>query len=349
MLYWTGLCLVLAVANIQAKFISNESKATSGKALVSGYSSEIATYTLTDGVLSRDSSWPVDPNLTWLQQVGDFFIAIHEIGDYNGVVGGVISKWQVINGQLTQTESLSLESVYPAHVLVDIEHGLAFTANYGGGSVTVVNMENASLSHVVQVLTYGEGCRDASHPHQIVRMGDWVWVIDLGCDSIYTYRVEAGQLTFMESTSVAPGYGPRHMAISGDIAIVACELESHILVFDINPDGSLSQKQELTFASVDGNVGAEVLVHNGYVYASSRGVGVVVVYVIENNQLTRVQEIALGGTWPRSIAIKDDIMLAADKNGDSVQVLTIDPNSGMLSAGGVVETPSSPAFVMFYD
>jgi len=290
----------------------------------------------------------VDPNLTWLQQIGDSFIAIHEVGDYNGEPGGVISKWKVVNGQLTKVESLSLQSIYPAHLLVDLDHGLAFTANYGGGSITVVDFSFSKLNEVVQVLSYGDGCRDDSHPHQIVRMGDIVWVVDLGCDSIYTYRIEGGLLVRVASTSVTPGFGPRHMAISGDIAIVACELESHVLVFNINSDGSLEQTQDLQFASADGNRGAEVLVHNGFVYASSRGVGVIVVYSIANNQLTRVQELAIGGTWPRSIAINNDIMLAADKNGDSVQVLTIDAASGMLSAGGVLETPSAPAFVMFY-
>ena len=172
----------------------------------------------------------------------------------------------------------------------------------------------------MKVLTFGDGCRDDSHPHQIVIMGDFVWVVDLGCDSIYTYRIEEGQLTRLSSTAVGAGFGPRHMAISGDIAIVACELQSHVLVFNINPDGSLEQTQDLQYASADGNKGAEILVHNGYVYASSRGVGVVVVYSMENNQLTRIQELALDGTWPRSIAIKEDIMLAADKNGESIQV-----------------------------
>ena len=56
-----------------------------------------------------------------------------------------------MNGQLTRTESLSLQSVYPAHFVVDAEKNLAITANYGGGAVTVVAMDNGSLSHVVQV------------------------------------------------------------------------------------------------------------------------------------------------------------------------------------------------------
>ena len=86
-----------------------------------------------------------------LFQVGDSFFATHEVGDFNGENGGALSKWQIINGQLTRTESLSLQSVYPAHFVVDVEKNLAITANYGGGAITVVAMDDGSLSHVVQV------------------------------------------------------------------------------------------------------------------------------------------------------------------------------------------------------
>ena len=40
--------------------------------------------------------------------------------------------------------------------------------------------------------------------------------------------------------------------------------------------------------------GAEILAHNGYIYASSRGVGVIVVYKIGyGNNLTKIQEYLL--------------------------------------------------------
>ena len=58
--------------------------------LVSGYSSNIEVFTLTGSpanhTLEKDSMWPVDANLTWLQvdepntlQPGDSVYAIHEV------------------------------------------------------------------------------------------------------------------------------------------------------------------------------------------------------------------------------------------------------------------------------
>ena len=58
--------------------------------LVSGYSSNMEVFTLagspTNHTLEKDSLWPVDANLTWLQidkpnrlQPGDSVYAIHEV------------------------------------------------------------------------------------------------------------------------------------------------------------------------------------------------------------------------------------------------------------------------------
>ena len=63
--------------------------------LVSGYSSQMEIFTLggspTNRSLGKDSSWPVDANLTWLQldkpnrlELGDSVYAIHEVFQFVG-------------------------------------------------------------------------------------------------------------------------------------------------------------------------------------------------------------------------------------------------------------------------
>jgi len=339
------ICLSLLAVALSAP--QKGSKGTTGQILVSGYSSEIALYTLNGDQLTQDAIFEVDPNLTWLAQEGGSIYASHEIGDYNGVSGGVISRWELENDQLTKKEYVNLESIYPAHFIIDNEHDIAITANYGGSSVTVVSMSNGVLSSVVQTIDY-EKCRDDSHPHQIVRWGDLVWVVDLGCDAVYTYRVESGLLVKLGELSVVAGAGPRHMVLKDDLAILLCELQSRVQVYQINPDnGELSFLQEVQLASADDNAGAEILVNGNMVYGSSRGNGVVVAYQLDGQELTRVQELALGMTWPRSIAIKDDIMVAVSKNDNVIGVINIDQENGLLSNGQVVSTPNQPAFVMF--
>lgn len=332
----------------------------SGNVLASGYGSDLVFYSLTDGVLSREGSQIVDPNLTWMEQEGESFFATHETNDFEGESGGAISRWEMESGQLVRREHVSLQSNGPAHFILDLDHNLAITANYGGGSVTVVTLEDGQLGAVIQKIEY-EACRDNSHPHQIVRKGDLVWVVDLGCDSIYHYRINGNQLERTGETVVEDGAGPRHMVLhpTDNLAFLVWELKSAVEVYAYDGEtGDLLLLQKLPFSSTDSDVGAEILVgpttpKGPTVYATSRGSGIVAVYQLDSTgayELT--QEFNLEGSWPRSIAIKEDIMLAIDKVGGTIQVVYIGqsgPMEGKLSAGPVLEAFSGVAYVMFYD
>ena len=82
---------------------------------------------------------------------------------------------------------------------------------------------------------------------------------------------------------------------------------------------------------------------------SSRGDnGVILVYLIENDQLIKIQEYSLYGYNPTSIAIKENILIAVDGQTSIVEIAIIDEESGMLTAGDYNSTPNNPAyFVMF--
>ena len=73
------------------------------------------------------------------------------------------------------------------------------------------------------------------------------------------------------------------------------------------------------------------------------------VYRLEGDTLTRVEEFNLIGSWPRSMAIRDSVMVVIDQYGDSVQVVTIDQETGRLQGGALYNTPSAPSFVDFMD
>ena len=56
----------------------------------------------------------------------------------------------------------------PAHLLADLDHRVVLTANYAGGSVSVFSVTpTGRLDQLRQMLYYGSGCRDASHPHEV--------------------------------------------------------------------------------------------------------------------------------------------------------------------------------------
>ena len=90
--------------------------------------------------------------------------------------------------------------------------------------------------------------------------------------------------------------------------------------------------QEVELSSTDGDSGAEILVGptGEFVYASSRGTGVVVVYRLEqDDSLTRIQEFKLNGTWPRSMAIMDTRLVVTDQKGGTLQLLAINPETSV--------------------
>jgi len=321
------------------------------RAIVAGYNSEIAVYKLSGAELTRDtkSSWKVDQNLSWLQQVGGSLFAIHEVSEFEGVAGSAISRWEEQGGQLIRKDAVRLKSSGPAHLLVDSVHNLVIVSHYGAGTVSVVPLAGGRLGRVVQELEYGEGCRDKSHPHQAVIQGDLAWVVDLGCDAIYTYRISGGQLVKQGVTQVEAGAGPRHMVIKGSQAVVVCEQKNLVMLYGLNPqDGSLTFQHQLPLSSsTDTNYGAEILTQGDYVYASSRGDGVISVFKVVGQALVHVQELKIAGTWPRAMAIKNNIMLVAQQKGGTVQIVEINPSTGRLVAGGLLQTPSGPAFVAF--
>ena len=69
-----------------------------------------------------------------------------------------------------------------------------------------------------------------------------------------------------------------------------------------------------------------------------------------DDSLVRVQEHQLAGSWPRGVAIRDNVMLVVDQHGDSLEVVKVDNDSGLLSStGNIVSTPPQPSFVGFMD
>ena len=325
--------------------------------LVSGYNSQIAFYSYNDGLLNRTETLNVDPNLLWLEQVGESFYAIHDVNDFEGVQGGALSRWEQFNGGFYKREYVSLQSPGPAHLLVDTDHNLVYTANYGGASVTVVSSAaDGSLGDVVQVIKYGEGCRDVSHPHHVARSGDLVWIVDLGCDAVYHYKVDDGQLIKVGETAVEAGAGPRHMVVDEEREMVylACELKNFVQFYfaDLN-SGELTLVTQLPIAPSDGSFAAEILMSadKKVLYVSTRGEGIIAAYNLpsQDGEITKIQEFRVAGTWPRGVALRDNLMVAADQKGKSLQLIAVDPFNGLLSDLGSHETPSDPGFVLFYD
>ena len=65
------------------------------RVVVAGYSSLLGVYTVSEDSVTRAGEWEVDPDMTWLQLDGDNIWAGHEVGQYQGEEGSVVSRWKV--------------------------------------------------------------------------------------------------------------------------------------------------------------------------------------------------------------------------------------------------------------
>jgi len=345
--------------------------------LVSGYNRNLSHYSMSlthpgtepypilDHI--HQQSWKVDLNMSWLQvepTVCTFcyeIFAVHEVSEYGGVRGGAISRWAFNGSQGLERQEWVSVGPGPAHLLVDMSLSMAFSANYAAGSWTAVSMGGQGIGHLNQTVyqeIFGKGCRNStSHPHETVSLGEYVWVVDLGCDSIYHYKVNKFNVTKVGVTNIGNGRGPRHMTLIPErsLAIVVCELQNYVQLHKLDAKSSnLTMMQEMNVVSVDKNAGAEVLVHPNkqWIYISSRGVGLVAVFHLDDKEkLTKVQEFKLNGTWPRSMAMspEGDMLIVADQMGDSLHVLKISQEDGTLTVvvGGIITTPHQPSYVTF--
>ena len=208
------------------------------RVVVSGYNTQLATYKVSGSELIPTGEWDVgvdNNDMTWLQVDGSTIWAGHEVGEYEDTPGSVVSRWEASGDGLTlqKGEVVNTESVYTVHLLVDKEQGMAYAANYGGSSFTAISLMDGMLGEVAYLESFGEGCRDASHPHQTVSHKEWVWVVDLGCDTIWHYKVDQQQVEKVGQTSVTAGAGPRHMVVhpDKDLAFLLCELQSLVHVY----------------------------------------------------------------------------------------------------------------------
>jgi len=334
------------------------------KAVVSGYNTKIAVYDVSEGALSLSAEWELGSDgkdMTWLQLDGDTIWGGHEVGDYDGVDGSVVSRWQISadGANLERMDYINTGSVYTAHLLVDKNQGKAYAANYGGSTFSVIRLTGDEYVGMLEaVYDFGHlSCRDASHPHQTFTKDNYVWVVDLGCDMIWHYVIdEEGSLNEIGQTSIRAGAGPRHAVFhpTQNLMFLLCELQSYVQVYRYDGNGNFELAQELELSSTDGDAGAEILVSadGKFVYGSSRGSGVVLVYQLEaDNSLIKIQEYNLAGTWPRSMAIRDNMMVVVDKFGPTIQLLEVDTTTGMISGNpdNVYPTPDSPSFVDFMD
>jgi len=254
-----------------------------------------------------------------------------------------------------------------------------FTASYGQGTIGTCEMRAdgvlGTISSSMQFYGHGpnKNRQDAPHPHSInvdpKGDGRFVFIPDLGLDTVFSFEVNAGKFqntSFTSVTQLPPGAGPRHMAFHPTlpIAYVLSEMGSTITTFTYDSSrGHLIMPSLQTIKTIPTNFtgfnkAAEVVAHPSgkWLFASNRGYtspsNTITVYSIaaDSGLLTVKNSYSSGGTFPRGVVLapEGDILIVGGQDTNNVVTMKFDPNTGSLTPTGSlvnIATPVTFAFV----
>ena len=321
------------------------------------------------------------PDPSWLiaHPNGRFVYAVNEMPLYNGMNTGAVSAFVrgSAPGQLTPLNRVLSGGLNPSHLAMDSGGRWLIVANYGSatdtaGVVAVFGIRNdGSLEEKPHTLIQhtGKGTHAtrqmAAHAHAVVLSpkARFLLVPDLGANRVVLYRWDGktGSLTPAADSFVdapVPAAGPRHAAFSRDsrFAYVNHELNSTVTSYRFDEETGrllpLATVSTLPRGFTEQNSTSEIEIHPNarFLYVANRGHNSIAVFrIAEGGTLGLIGHTPTGGMTPRSFKIDPTgtCMMIANQRSDSVNVLRINPSSGLLTPIDNVLSMPTPACVLF--
>ncbi|SPF04891.1 6-phosphogluconolactonase [Streptomyces sp. MA5143a] len=297
--------------------------------------------------------------------VGDpSYLAVHPDGrtlyTVNERPEGGVTAVRISDRKVLSTRSSGGEA--PCHLSVHPGGRWLLSANYGTGGVAVHPIEpSGALGERTDLVVHGSPApgpgQRGPHAHQVVTSpdGGHVLAVDLGTDTVYTYRLDErrGTLSEVSRARTRPGAGPRHLTFhpGGRYAYLANEVDDTVVVCAYDPDsGRLTPGGPRSTGTGSGtNYPAQLVVtpNGAYAYLANRGHDSLTRYAVEAGgaRLRLVDTVPVGGEFPRQIALSPDggLLFAALQRSGAVSVFRVDPDSGELRRAG--EPFASPVAV----
>lgn len=272
------------------------------------------------------------------------------------------------DGELKLLREVSGGGKDACHVAVDATATTIAVANYGNGTFSTINLDEAGLPGgiVSHIASQGTGPnperQKGPHAHGVYFDPEnaRLLVPDLGIDQVlvYPFIVATSKLgDALPPITTAPGAGPRHLAFSpdGKHVYVINELDNTIYGGTWK-DGKFTAIESVPTLPADfsgSNTTAEIEFHpNGkFVYGSNRGHGSIVVYARDavTGKLTFLQHAPCGGRIPRHFKIDPTgkWLLCAHQDSNTISVLALDPETGKLGDPRNTVSVPSPICVLF--
>jgi 6-phosphogluconolactonase len=309
-----------------------------------------------------------NPSFLDLHPQKPYLYAINEISEFDGESSGAITAFSIDEetGQLTLLNQQSTIGLGPCHLSVDATGKFVLVANYGGGSVCMLPIqEDGTLGEATDFIQHEGSSVDPArqqgpHAHSIMidPANQYAFTPDLGLDKILIYKIDLtnGKLVPNDPSSaeVAPGGGPRHFDFHPNrkYAYVINEMGNTVTAFTYDEtNGSLAEIQTIPtlpdgFDGTSHTADVHVSPSGKFLYGSNRGHDSIVIFAIdpETGTLTYVDHESTQGETPRNFAIDSTgtFLLAENQGTDTIVTFRIDSDTGKLTATGHVANVPMP-------
>ena len=273
-------------------------------------------------------------------------------------------RYDAKTGIANKIGELAVPNGGPAYVAISPGDDFLFLANYSGGSVAVVKLNEKGIPvSVTDTIVYHGGEGAVSHAHMVSfnPSGKRVCLTDLGLDRMVIYDFDAvnGKLIQIPNgiAELPKGSGPRHFVFSSDGSrlYVINELNSTITFFNVNMNGELHQAQTVSTLR-EGFKGESFCadIHLGkkekFLYGSNRGENTIVTFqVASDGKLTLAGHTSCGGEWPRNFVIdpSGNYLLVGNQNSGNISMFGIDEKTGLPSGPSKDYKIASPVCLKF--
>jgi 6-phosphogluconolactonase len=295
----------------------------------------------------------INPSFITFSTNKQFLYAVSESEKESGVASYAVNK----DGTLNFINNVSSNGDSPCHVQLNKESNKAVVSNYGGGSVSIYNLnKNGSINNAFQVIDHNTP-GNKSHAHSAQFLNNNLFVADLGRNFLAQYVESEGSYLLKKNYNMAPKSGPRHFDISkdGKYIYVINELNSTITALKKGVASTYVEIQTISTLK-NGYIGMSACadIHlssdEKFLYGSNRGENSIVVYKrnTEDGTLQNIQSIFVEGDWPRNFTIAPNgkFLLVANRRSNNISVYKIAENEGTLTFL-FSKTTASPVCLLF--
>ncbi len=314
-----------------------------------------------------------NPSFLAIEPQQHYLYAVNEVGQFAGKPGGAVSAFSIDpeTGELTFLNQQPSHGTAPCHLSVDKTGQFVLVANYGGGSVCVLPIQDdGRLGEATDFIQHqGKSVnprrQKAPHAHSVIiaPTNRYAFATDLGLDKIMIYQLDLTQGKLKPNdkpwVAVKAGAGPRHFTFhpNGGYAYVINELDNTITAFTYDETkGTLSETQTVStlpedFTGTSYCADVHVSPSGKFLYGSNRGHDSIVMFVIDEatGKLTFVGHEPTQGQFPRNFAIDPTgtFLLAANQKTDNIITFQINQQTGRLTPTGSVAEVPTPVCLKF--